>query len=111
MTRTNFWSCDFYSDVLNDPSVYTVSAGTNTIDPLSTNVQLRGVIGVYVHPDASREGYDNDIALLQLDTAFILNDYVRTACPAPKEWEYYFDEGLYCTVTGWGQTREGGKCL
>ena len=97
-----------FSDVLNDPSLYTISAGTNTVPELSDNVQLSGVSEIYVHPDASRFGYENDIALLSLDTPFTITDYVRTVCAAPSYWDYYFDEGVLCTITGWGVTTELG---
>ena len=89
--------------------MYYIMAGTNSIVEFSENLQTRPVLGIYVHPDATRFGTDNDIALLKLATPFAITDHVRTVCPVPREWNYYFDEGILCTVTGWGSTRESGK--
>ncbi|CAG7837660.1 unnamed protein product [Allacma fusca] len=57
------------------------------------------------------EGYDddllyNDIALIEIDGEFNLNDNVKPIELAPAGEEY---DGGNCVTSGWGSTREGGS--
>jgi len=58
------------------------------------------------------ESYDswtieNDICLLELDSAVTFNSHVATI-GFPDDHEEYAS-GTVCTVTGWGTTTEGGS--
>ena len=97
-----------YRDVLNDPLVYSVVMGTNSLVDLSDNLQWANVEDVFVHPEYT-QGNEYDIALLRVNTPFRETDYVRTVCTAPANWEEYLDPDVICTATGWGYTQNGGR--
>ena len=79
-------------------------------DPDTTpGIQVRGAEQVFIHPDFESNPYlNNDIALIQLDSAFELTDRVGTidfATPADAE---FFEEGDIAIATGFGRTFENG---
>ncbi|XP_078594199.1 serine proteinase stubble-like [Branchiostoma floridae x Branchiostoma japonicum] len=60
---------------------------------------------IIVHPDYNDDTYENDIALLKLDSPVSLNDYVQPICLPKRDFN---PEGKVVTVAGWGHTSEGG---
>uniref|UniRef100_A0A3Q3FML6 Peptidase S1 domain-containing protein n=1 Tax=Labrus bergylta TaxID=56723 RepID=A0A3Q3FML6_9LABR len=63
-------------------------------------------VGIIAHPDYNFLTYDNDIALMELDSNVTLNQNIWPIClPSPT---YDFPAGLAAWITGWGATREGG---
>ncbi|XP_060890426.1 suppressor of tumorigenicity 14 protein homolog isoform X2 [Labrus mixtus] len=66
----------------------------------------RNIQRIIAHPDYNFLTYDNDIALMELDSNVTLNQNIWPIClPSPT---YDFPVGLAAWITGWGATREGG---
>ncbi|XP_056129935.1 suppressor of tumorigenicity 14 protein homolog [Lampris incognitus] len=66
----------------------------------------RNVKQIITHLQYNRLTYDNDIALMELDTAVPLNQNIWPIClPAAT---HHFPAGKAAWITGWGATREGG---
>uniref|UniRef100_A0A3Q3FMJ3 Peptidase S1 domain-containing protein n=1 Tax=Labrus bergylta TaxID=56723 RepID=A0A3Q3FMJ3_9LABR len=66
----------------------------------------RNIQQIIAHPDYNFLTYDNDIALMELDSNVTLNQNIWPIClPSPT---YDFPAGLAAWITGWGATREGG---
>nr|XP_046172952.1 ST14 transmembrane serine protease matriptase b [Oncorhynchus gorbuscha] len=58
------------------------------------------------HPGYHAQTYDNDIALMELDSPVTLNQNIWPIClPTAR---HYFPAGKPVWITGWGTTREGG---
>ncbi|XP_034460899.1 suppression of tumorigenicity 14a [Hippoglossus hippoglossus] len=66
----------------------------------------RNLKQVISHPNYNAFTFDNDIALMELDSPVTYSDYIRPIClPAPQ---HDFPTGNTVWITGWGATREGG---
>ncbi|XP_040008541.1 suppressor of tumorigenicity 14 protein homolog isoform X2 [Xiphias gladius] len=66
----------------------------------------RNIKRIVAHQDYNRFTYDNDIALMELDTEVALSQNIWPIClPSPT---YDFPAGQEAWITGWGATREGG---
>nr|XP_039251939.1 plasminogen-like isoform X1 [Styela clava] len=80
------------------PDRYAVKAGLNK--GTEVEMQKRNVRRYILHGSYSRGKHD--IALVQLETPFIITKHVRVAClPEP---DYEVPGGSFCVVTGWGRT-------
>lgn len=67
----------------------------------------RNLKQVIPHPNYNQFTFDNDIALMELDSPVSYSDYIRPIClPAPQ---HVFPPGNTVWITGWGATREGGE--
>lgn len=67
----------------------------------------RNVKRIIAHHDYNPMTYNNDIALMELDTNVTLNQNIWPIClPSPT---YDFPAGQEAWITGWGATREGGE--
>lgn len=67
------------------------------------------VTDVRVHPQFSRVGFYNDIAILLLDRPARKSKYVIPICLPPPELRRETFAGKRSTVVGWGTTYYGGK--
>lgn len=68
----------------------------------------RGVRQIVAHRDYDPFTYNNDIALMELDTNVTLGQKIWPIClPSPT---YHFPAGCEAWITGWGATTEGGEC-
>lgn len=68
------------------------------------NIQVSRVV---MHEDYDDWNINNDICLLELETAATMGSHVGTISLPSANEEY--SEGTMCTVTGWGTTSEGGS--
>ena len=68
--------------------------------------QTRVVSVVYVHQKYDPLTLDNDIALLQVQEPFDLNQWTAPVCLPPSG--YFPSNGTNCTVIGWGNVQESG---
>ena len=68
--------------------------------------QSRVITNIYIHPSYNRVSLENDIALLEVDRPFELNQWSAPSCLSSAQ----FSSGSKskCIVIGWGDTREGG---
>jgi len=83
---------------------FNVVAGEHRQGAANSNRQSRGVRRQIAHPKYKKRSHDFDIALLELDSPFTLNNCVRPL-PLPSN---EVSPGRMCTISGWGRTREGG---
>lgn len=68
--------------------------------------KTRKVRRIVTHRGYDRVSFDNDIALMELDSSVPLNQYIWPIClPAPS---HDFPPGQEAWITGWGATMEGG---
>ncbi|XP_024084390.1 serine protease gd-like isoform X4 [Cimex lectularius] len=67
------------------------------------NSQIRHVSNIYLHPDFQIEHYEADLAIVQLSTAVIFNQFVTPVCLWPDSHALDSLEGQYGTVGGWGK--------
>uniref|UniRef100_UPI0037E8B79A suppressor of tumorigenicity 14 protein homolog n=1 Tax=Semicossyphus pulcher TaxID=241346 RepID=UPI0037E8B79A len=66
----------------------------------------RNVRRIIAHPDYNAFTYDNDIALMELDSNVTLNQNIWPICLPSATYD--FPAGREAWITGWGATREGG---
>ncbi|KAM4563762.1 suppressor of tumorigenicity 14 protein homolog [Odontesthes bonariensis] len=66
----------------------------------------RNVRRIVAHRDYNPHTYDNDIALMELDDAVELNQYIWPICLPSSTYD--FPAGQEAWITGWGTTSEGG---
>ncbi|XP_028810817.1 prostasin-like isoform X2 [Denticeps clupeoides] len=89
----------------NAASLWTVMAGKHDLDnPHETFQQAVKVERIIPHQNYSSQTKENDLALVKLGVALIMNECVRPiqilGSPVTPL--------MTCTVTGWGSTRENG---
>ncbi|XP_027198757.2 uncharacterized protein LOC113792993 [Dermatophagoides pteronyssinus] len=74
-----------------------------------TSRQLRPVVKtvrrMIVHRDFDPDTFDNDIALLELDTPFEMQPHIVPICMPNKDEDYV---GQFAYVAGWGKLSYGG---
>ena len=71
------------------------------------NVVKRSLKQIIPHPNYNTYTFDNDIALMELNSPVTYTDYIQPIClPAPQ---HIFSTGAYVWISGWGATREGGE--
>lgn len=84
----------------NKKYVYKMLAGDHFTKSVDKFEQTRTAIKIVDHPQYNHVTLENDIALIETDDAFQLNDYVIPAClPEPDETPFPFTP---CTASGWG---------
>ncbi|CAJ1085632.1 suppressor of tumorigenicity 14 protein homolog isoform X1 [Xyrichtys novacula] len=66
----------------------------------------RNIRRIIAHADYNSFTFDNDIALMELDTNVTLNQNIWPICLPSATYD--FPPGQEAWITGWGATREGG---
>lgn len=64
---------------------------------------------VIVHPNYNDSLYNNDIALMKLNSPVNYSDYIRPICLASRS--SLFNNATACWASGWGDTNKSGECL
>ncbi|KAL0972693.1 hypothetical protein UPYG_G00193570 [Umbra pygmaea] len=91
----------------SQPGVWEVYLGLHTQKETNPNIQKRNLRQVISHPNYNAYTFDNDIALMQLDSPVAYSGYIQPIClPAAS---HTFPAGNPVWITGWGATREGGS--
>lgn len=92
---------------LSQPGSWEVYLGLHEQKKLESSVQKRNLKQVIAHPNYNKFTFDNDIALMELDSPVTYSDFIKPIClPAPQ---HEFPPGQSVWITGWGATREGGS--
>ncbi|KAG7479094.1 suppressor of tumorigenicity 14 protein [Solea senegalensis] len=90
----------------SQPGTWEAYLGLHTQRKIGGAVVKRNLKQVISHPNYNAYTYDNDIALMELDSPVTYSDYIKPIClPAPQ---HDFPTGNTVWITGWGATREGG---
>nr|XP_056716511.1 suppressor of tumorigenicity 14 protein [Euleptes europaea] len=75
-------------------------------DRSNPSVQRRGIKRIITHPDFNDFTYDNDIAVMELDSPITFTKQVQPICLPDSS--HKFPAGQVLHVTGWGATAEHG---
>ncbi|XP_071959544.1 uncharacterized protein [Antedon mediterranea] len=88
--------------------IYTFVTGITLLDDTSSVFRISGEFStIVVHPNYDESVYDNDIALLKLDSSIEFNQFIQPICFGDKE----YPPGTSCTVAGWGYLSENDYTL
>ncbi|XP_026794663.3 ST14 transmembrane serine protease matriptase b [Pangasianodon hypophthalmus] len=90
------------------PDEWDVYLGLHSQNQINTaNTVLKQVKQIICHPEYNPLSYDNDIALMELDSPVTLSQYIWPIClPAAT---YVLPAGQSVWITGWGKIREEGS--
>ncbi|XP_070684943.1 ST14 transmembrane serine protease matriptase a isoform X1 [Pempheris klunzingeri] len=88
------------------PSTWEAYLGLHTQRKIGSTVVKRNLKQIIPHPNYNAYTYDNDIALMELDSPVTYTDYIRPICLPASQHD--FPSGNTVWITGWGATREGG---
>ncbi|XP_068173527.1 ST14 transmembrane serine protease matriptase a [Antennarius striatus] len=91
---------------LSHPGTWEVYLGLHTQRSIDSSVVKKNLRQIIPHPNYNDFTYDNDIALMELDSPVIFSDYIRPICLPSSQQD--FEVGSTVWITGWGATREGG---
>ncbi|KAK3574699.1 hypothetical protein QTP86_014768, partial [Hemibagrus guttatus] len=83
----------------------TVYLGKQTLNGSNPNQIARGVNQVTLHPNYNSTTFNNDIALLLLNSSVTFTNYIRPVCLAAQSSS--FPAGTNSWVTGWGDIAFG----
>ncbi len=72
----------------------------------SPHEQIRSIRRIIVHPQYADAGFINDISLLEMNSEIQFTNFVRPIC-LPNA-NRVLQDGILCTVIGWGQLMESG---
>uniref|UniRef100_A0A8D3D839 ST14 transmembrane serine protease matriptase a n=1 Tax=Scophthalmus maximus TaxID=52904 RepID=A0A8D3D839_SCOMX len=90
----------------SQPGTWEAYLGLHKQGKLGGAVVKRNLKQIIPHPNYNAFTFDNDIALMELDSPVTYSDYIRPIClPSPQ---HDFPNGNTVWITGWGATREGG---
>ncbi|XP_059476999.1 brachyurin-like isoform X2 [Neocloeon triangulifer] len=94
---------------VDDYSTFEVSAGGIDRSLPETNEQFRNTTDVVVHPEYNKTNLINNIAILLLETPFVLNAYVNVArLPRQVDASSTFS-GISTLISGYGTTTNYGE--
>lgn len=91
----------------SDTSMYVIYAGRlllNGWNPYETSHRINRVVVPYGYTDPQ---LGQDIALVELVTPVTYSDHVQPVCLPNADAS--FPGGMMCTITGWGDIRDGGE--
>lgn len=87
---------------LNDPKELKIRAGE--WDTQTTKERLpyqeRSVSRIFVHPSYNERSLANDVAVIELENPFELDDHIGTVCLPPQN---YVSTSQNCFASGWGK--------
>ncbi|XP_061828384.1 ST14 transmembrane serine protease matriptase a [Nerophis lumbriciformis] len=90
----------------SQPATWEAYMGLHTQGKIPSTVAKRNLKRIIAHPNYNDFTFDNDIALMELDSPVVYNDYIRPICVPAAQHD--FPVGSTVWITGWGATREGG---
>ncbi|XP_075459469.1 suppressor of tumorigenicity 14 protein homolog [Ascaphus truei] len=92
----------------SDPSVWTAYFGVHDQNKRTGNeIMQRKIKRIVAHTGFKDHTFDNDIAVLELDSPVTLTDFIQPICIPDSS--HNFPVGKTLWVTGWGATTEGGS--
>ncbi|KAL7844323.1 hypothetical protein SRHO_G00228620 [Serrasalmus rhombeus] len=91
----------------SQPDQWEAYLGLHTQGKASTLTVQKSVKQIISHPEYDPKTYDNDIALMELDSPVNFNQNIWPICLPAATHE--FPAGQVVWITGWGATREGGS--
>ncbi|XP_032401257.1 ST14 transmembrane serine protease matriptase a [Xiphophorus hellerii] len=89
-----------------EPAKWEIYLGLHDQQKIDKFVVKRKLKQIIPHPNYNPNTFDNDIALMELDTPIEYSDYIQPICLPTAD--YKIPAGQNVWITGWGATREGG---
>ncbi|XP_057684920.1 suppressor of tumorigenicity 14 protein homolog [Corythoichthys intestinalis] len=90
----------------HQPDTWFAYMGLHTQRNIGNTVEKRNIKRIIPHPNYNDYTFDNDIALMELESPVAYSDFIQPIClPAAQ---HDFPVGSTVTITGWGAQREGG---
>ncbi|NWH58935.1 TMPSC protease, partial [Geococcyx californianus] len=86
-----------------------VVLGTRNLWKHSKHAVKRKIRSIAVHPKFKMKSFENDLALLQLNSAVRYSDYIQPICLPPANLSLAVENQTECFIIGWGRTKEKGK--
>merc|ERR1719336_2241222 len=77
----------------------------NESEDIEDGQEMRSIQQILIHPAYKHQNYDNDLALLKLETPISFNKYILPICLPPTNLPITGKKGF---VTGWGEIYENG---
>ncbi|KAG9265652.1 hypothetical protein AMEX_G20118 [Astyanax mexicanus] len=90
----------------SQPDLWEAYLGLLSQSESSADTVQKSIKQIISHPEYDPRTYDNDIALMELNSPVTLNQNIWPICLPAASHE--FPAGLDVWITGWGQTREDG---
>uniref|UniRef100_A0A4W6CDW6 ST14 transmembrane serine protease matriptase a n=1 Tax=Lates calcarifer TaxID=8187 RepID=A0A4W6CDW6_LATCA len=90
----------------SQPGTWEAYLGLHTQRNVNSAVVKRNLKQIIPHPNYNAYTFDNDIALMELESPVSYSDYIRPICLPASQHD--FPVGNTVWITGWGATREGG---
>ncbi|KAF3693267.1 Suppressor of tumorigenicity 14 protein -like protein [Channa argus] len=91
----------------SQPGTWEAHLGLHNQQQIGSSVVKRNLKRIIPHPNYNSYTFDNDIALMELDSPVPYSEYIKPICmPAAT---HDFPAGNTVWITGWGATREGGS--
>ncbi|KAM4676756.1 acrosin-like isoform 2-T2 [Discoglossus pictus] len=81
-----------------------VVSGASQLSELGTEAQMSKVKRLLVHKKYQPTIDSDDIALIELETPLVFNDYTQPACFPPREM--VVEQLFPCVISGWGSFEE-----
>ncbi|XP_043975429.1 ST14 transmembrane serine protease matriptase a [Gambusia affinis] len=89
-----------------EPAKWEVYLGLHDQRKIESYVVKRKLKQIIPHPYYNPNTFDNDIALMELDTPIEYSDYIQPICLPTSDYKVPAGQNVW--ITGWGATREGG---
>ncbi|KAK5905067.1 hypothetical protein CesoFtcFv8_006572 [Champsocephalus esox] len=91
----------------SQPGTWELYLGLHTQRKIGSSVVKKNLKQIIPHPNYNEYTFDNDIALMELDSPVTFSDYIQPICLPSST--HNFPTGNTVWITGWGATREGGS--
>lgn len=92
----------------SDTGSYTIYVGRQSLNgwnPYERSYRISQVVVPYGYTDPL---FGQDIALVKLNSPVTFSDHIQPICVPNSDTQ--FPAGTLCTITGWGDIRDGGEC-
>lgn len=86
--------------VTNILSPWTLYFGRETQAGPNPNEVSRSVVQIIIHPNYNDSLFNNDIALMKLNSSLTFTDFIRPVCLASNSSQFF--NATLCWATGWG---------
>ncbi|KAM9733306.1 LOW QUALITY PROTEIN: ST14 transmembrane serine protease matriptase a [Menidia menidia] len=90
----------------SQPGTWEAYLGLHTQKENNDRVVKRNLKRIIPHPYYNSFSFDNDIALMELDSPVSYSNFIRPICLPSAHHDFPPSETVW--ITGWGATREGG---
>uniref|UniRef100_A0A3P9PTV5 ST14 transmembrane serine protease matriptase a n=1 Tax=Poecilia reticulata TaxID=8081 RepID=A0A3P9PTV5_POERE len=98
--------CVQIDDIFGEPAKWEVYLGLHDQRKIESFVVKRKLKQIISNPNYNPNTFNNDIALMELDSPIKFSDYIQPICLPNNDYKVPVGETVF--ITGFGATREGG---